>query len=501
MLPDAAEDKTCEVDRNYIKPENLLYHNLLSVQAVLQGVSWQDRLRAGVRHGGSLRLKNQPGNLFLQMSLRISHVTSPDQVGKQVTIRGWVYRLRKQKEKAFVLVRDDRGGVIQCIFPTEMAESLTIESSIEVTGTVSQDSRAPEGGYEIKGERVRIFNIAETDYPIGEYQSDELLLDKRHLALRTRKMVAMAKIRATVLDLGRRWFVENGWMEVTAPTIVKGAVEGGSTLFKLKYFDGEAYLSQSAQLYLEAMIFSLGPVWSLTPSFRAEKSRTVRHLAEFSHLEAEAPWVTLEDILKVQEQLVSYVIQNTIKKGAEELAYLKRDLKDLKKVEPPFERLPYEKAIEILKSKGFMMAEQDGSRREIRIGDDLNIDSERELTMDAGKPIFVVGYPIAVKPFYVKEDTEHMGIGLAADMLAPQGFGEITSGGLREDNIVSITERIEKEGLNPAAYDWYLDLRRYGSVPHGGFGLGIERLMRWITNADDIKDTVLFPRTMSRVSP
>ena len=435
------------------------------------------------------------------MPLRASQIKSPENIGKEVTIRGWVHRLRKQKENAFVLVRDDRGGVIQCIFSADQVAGLTIESSIEVMGVVSQDARAPEGGYEIKGKNIKVFNVAGTDYPIGEYQSDELLLDKRHLALRTRKMVAMAKIRATVLDLGRRWFVDNDWIEVTAPTIVKGAVEGGSTLFKLKYFDEEAYLSQSAQLYLEAMIFSLGPVWSLTPSFRAEKSRTVRHLAEFSHLEAEAPWVTLEDILKVQEQLVSHVIQSTIKERAEELAYLKRDITDLKKVEPPFERLPYVKAIEILRSNGFTIAQEDGSKREIRAGDDLNIDSERELTKDADKPIFVVGYPIAVKPFYVKEDPDHAGVGLAADMLAPAGFGEITSGGLREDNIVSMTERIKKEGLNPAAYDWYLDLRRYGSVPHGGFGLGIERLMRWITNVDDIKDTVLFPRTMSRVTP
>lgn len=435
------------------------------------------------------------------MPLRASQIKSPENIGKEVTIRGWVHRLRKQKENAFVLVRDDRGGVIQCIFSADQVAGLTIESSIEVMGVVSQDARAPEGGYEIKGKNIKVFNVAGTDYPIGEYQSDELLLDKRHLALRTRKMVAMAKIRATVLDLGRRWFVDNDWIEVTAPTIVKGAVEGGSTLFKLKYFDEEAYLSQSAQLYLEAMIFSLGPVWSLTPSFRAEKSRTVRHLAEFSHLEAEAPWVTLEDILKVQEQLVSHVIQSTIKERAEELAYLKRDITDLKKVEPPFERLPYVKAIEILSSKGFTIAQEDGSKREIRAGDDLNIDSERELTKDADKPIFVIGYPIAVKPFYVKEDPDHAGVGLAADMLAPAGFGEITSGGLREDNIVSMTERIKKEGLNPAAYDWYLDLRRYGSVPHGGFGLGIERLMRWITNVDDIKDTVLFPRTMSRVTP
>ncbi len=435
------------------------------------------------------------------MPLRAAEIKSTSHVGEQVSIRGWVHRLRKQKENSFILIRDDRGGVIQCVLPTDRAASLTIESSVEITGVVSQDSRAPEGGFEIKGTDLRIFNAAGTDYPIGEYQSDELLLDKRHLALRTRKMIAIAKIRASVLDYSRKWFVDNGWLEVTPPTIVKGAVEGGSTLFKLRYFDEEAYLSQSAQLYLEAMIFSLGPVWSLTPSFRAEKSRTVRHLAEFTHLEAEAPWVTLDDILNVQEKLVSYVIENTIKARAEELAFLKRDVSDLKKIQPPFDRIPYEKAIELLRSRGFTVTEEDGSRHDISIGDDLNTDSERELTKDAEKPVFVIGYPIAIKPFYVKEDPERSGVGLAADMLAPRGFGEITSGGMREDDIGSITERIKREGLNPDAYDWYLDLRKYGSVPHGGFGLGIERLVRWITNAEDIKDTVLFPRTMSRVSP
>jgi asparaginyl-tRNA synthetase len=435
------------------------------------------------------------------MPLRANEVKSSDYIGREVMIRGWVYRLRKQKENAFVLVRDDRGGVIQCIFPVEKAAQLTIESSVEVTGVVSQDARAPEGGYEIKGNNLRIYNIAGSDYPIGEYQSEELLLDKRHLAMRMRKMIAIAKIRASVLDYARRWFVENNWMEVTAPVIVKGAVEGGSTLFKLKYFDEEAYLSQSAQLYLEAMIFSLGPVWSLTPSFRAERSRTVRHLAEFSHLEAEAPWVTLEGLLKVQEQLISYVIQNTVRERIEELTYLKRDTAELTNIAPPFERLSYEKVIEIIRSKGLMITQEDGSKREIQLGDDLNIESERELTKDATKPIFVVGYPLTIKPFYVKENPQHSGSGLAADMLAPRGFGEITSGGLREDNILSITERIKKEGLDPAAYDWYLDLRNYGSVPHGGFGLGIERLMRWITNVGDIKETVPFPRTISRVIP
>lgn len=435
------------------------------------------------------------------MSVRCNDIKSVDYIGKDVTIRGWVHRIRKQKENTFIILRDDRGGVIQTIFPTEKAAHLTIESSIEITGILRRDPRAPEGGYEIKGNDLKIFNIAGIDFPIGEYQSSELLLDKRHLTLRSRRMIAVAKIRASIIKFAREWFIENDWIEVTTPIIVKGAVEGGSTLFKLKYFDEEAYLSQSAQLYLEAMIFCLGPVWSLTPSFRAEKSRTVRHLAEFSHLEAEAPWVKLEDILVVQEQLISYIVQNTINERAEELDLLKRDVTDLKMLKAPFDRITYNKAIEILQSKGFMMVEEDGSKRSIKWGDDLNIDSERELTKNAIKPIFVVGYPIHVKPFYVKEDSSSKGLGLTADMLAPKGFGEITSGGLREDDIASITKRIEKEGLNPTEYEWYLDLRKYGSVPHGGFGLGIERLIRWITNVVDIKDTVLFPRTISRVTP
>jgi asparaginyl-tRNA synthetase len=435
------------------------------------------------------------------MSVRCNDIKSVDYIGKQVTLRGWVHRIRRQKENTFIVLRDDRGGVIQIIFPTEKAAHLTIQSSIEITGILRRDPRAPEGGYEIKGNDLKTFNIAGSDFPIGKYQSAELLLDKRHLTLRSRRMIAIAKIRASIIKFAREWFMVNDWIEVTAPIMVKGAVEGGSTLFKLKYFDEEVYLSQSAQLYLEAMIFCLGPVWSLTPSFRAEKSRTVRHLTEFSHLEAEAPWVNLEDILVVQEQLISHIVQNTINERAEELDLLKRDITDLKMVEAPFDRISYKNAIEILQSKGFMIIEEDGSKRGIKSGDDLNIDSERELTKNATKPIFVVGYPIQVKPFYVKEDRISRELGLAADMLAPKGFGEITSGGLREDDITLITKRIEKEGLNPTAYDWYLDLRKYGSVPHGGFGLGIERLIRWITNVVDIKDTVLFPRTISRVTP
>jgi asparaginyl-tRNA synthetase len=435
------------------------------------------------------------------MYMRSNNIKSPDYVGQQVTIRGWVHRLRKQKDNTFILIRDDRGGIIQIVIPTEKAVDLTIESSIEVMGILRQDSRAPEGGYEIKANELKIFGLAQVDYPIGEYQSPEILLDKRHLALRTRRMIAIAKIRAFILKFAREWFMENDWIEVTAPIIVKGAVEGGSTLFSIKYFDEEAFLSQSAQLYLESMTFCLGPVWSLTPSFRAEKSRTVRHLVEFSHLEAEAPWVNLEDILSVQEQLVSFIVQNTTKHASEELTLLKINTNELKRIEPPFDRLTYAKAIETLRAKDFMIMAENGNQRTIKHGDDLNIDSERELTKTSLRPIFVIGYPLVVKPFYVKEDPQNKGMGLAADLLATKGFGEITSGGIREDDANTLTKRIEKENMDRGAYEWYIDLRRYGSVPHGGFGLGIERLVRWITNMKDIKDTVLFPRTMSRVTP
>ncbi len=378
---------------------------------------------------------------------RANDIKTPINLGNEVKIRGWVHRLRKQKEKTFILIRDDRGGVIQCVFPTQKVLHLTIESSIEVTGILAKDDRAPEGGYEIRGSSLIVINIADVDFPIGEYQSAELLLDYRHLTLRTRRMIEIAKIRATILKFAREFFIENDWMEVTPPIIVKGAVEGGSTLFKLKYFDEEAFLSQSAQLYLEALIFSLGPVWSLTPSFRAEKSRTVT------------------------------------------------------KTPKPRDRISYYDAIDTLQSRDFKIIDTSGKKRSIDVGDDLNIDSERELTKFARKPLFVTDYPIQIKPFYVKEDVHHKGIGLSADLLAPGGFGEIASGGMREDDILSIKKRMKIEGLDPSSYEWYLDLRRFGSVPHGGFGLGIERLLRWLANIEDIKDTVLFPRTMSRIIP
>jgi asparaginyl-tRNA synthetase len=434
------------------------------------------------------------------LKIRSAELKHDDYIGKYVSIKGWIHRIRKQKENTFLLIRDDRGDIIQCIIDSSKTINLTIESSIEIFGIVQKDPRAPEGGYELKANEINIFSISKNDYPIGEYQSLDLLLDKRHLAIRTRRMTMVSKIRSSVLHFSRKWFTDNDWIEVTPPIIVKGSVEGGSTLFPIKYFDENAYLSQSAQLYLEAMIFSLGPVWSITPSFRAEKSRTVRHLTEFLHLEAEAPWVSLDDLLTFQEELVSYIIQNILKKNKKEFDFLKRNVSELEKISPPFDKITYEKAIDKLRNEGLTIIDRESSRL-IEYGDDLSIESERLLTLNSSKPLFVIGYPLKIKPFYVKEEPSKEGVGLAADLLAPNGFGEITSGGIREDDLQKLEKRMVLEGLQKSNYEWYLDLRRYGSVPHGGFGLGIERLMRWILNLIDIKDTLPFPRTLRRIYP
>ena len=447
------------------------------------------------------RLAEELSGKVLFRDLRIREILSSDYIGKEVTLRGWVYRFRKQKGNTFVLLRDDRGSVIQCVFPSSNLGDLTRESSVQVSGILKQDPRAPEGGFEVKGTDLKIFQLSEKDYPLGEYQSAELLLDNRHLTLRTRKMVEIAKIRSSIFKFLRQWFSDNDWLEITPPLIVKGSVEGGSTLFKLDYFGDQAFLSQSAQLYLEAMIFALGPVWSLTSSFRAERSRTVRHLAEFSHLECESPWVSLEDLLEIHEGLIRYTIDKTIKEREESLDFLKIDANRFTDLEQPFHKITYNQAIEKLKSLDFRIAEPEGKRRSIRWGDDLNIDSERELTAKMMNPLFITEYPIEVKPFYVKENPDRSGTSLTFDLLGPQGYGELSSGGMREDNFKTLSTRIRQAGLDPIDYKWYLELRKYGSVEHGGFGMGVERFLRWFIGIEDIKESVLFPRTMSRVNP
>jgi asparaginyl-tRNA synthetase len=299
------------------------------------------------------------------------------------------------------------------------------------------------------------------------------------------------KVRSEVLRSAREWFDNHGWYETSPPIINKSACEGGSTLFEMKYFDDKAYLSQSAQLYLEAIIYSVENAWSLTPSFRAEKSKTPRHLAEYWHLEGEQAWARFDDILAVEENLISYIANNVADRKSKELEALGRNPYDLQKVVPPFERIPYAEVINILQHKG----------KDIKFGDDLGADDERDLTQDFEKPIFIYGCPTVIKPFYTKINPKDETMVLSADMIAPKGFGEISTGGQREENLDVLINRIIKDGFDPKDYSWYLDTRKYGSVPHSGFGFGVERLIRWMCNLEHIRDTIPFPRTMVRSYP
>ena len=333
---------------------------------------------------------------------------------------------------------------------------MIIESSIEIQGKLEKDLRAVEGGYEVKVDKILIFNVASVDYPIGEYQSDEILLDFRHLSLRTRKMINVGKLSNSLLKYSREWFAkDNCWMEVTTSHIVQSSVEGGSTLFEVKYFNQKAYLSQSSQLYLESMIYCLGPVWTISPSFRAEKSRTIRHLAEFTHLEAEAPWINMTDFITIQEKLIFSIITQIREQNKKELEFLNTAVtKKLDEISIPFEKITYDKAIDNLEeSIECRIRDNDGKERLIEWGDNLKSESERELTKDASNPIFVTNYPLSIrKPFYVKQDPLNEETGLAVDLLAPQGYGEISGGGIREDNLEKLINRMRETDLNPNDY-------------------------------------------------
>jgi asparaginyl-tRNA synthetase len=408
---------------------------------------------------------------------------------EDINIRGWVHRLRKQKDNIFITLRDST-GFIQCILPrTEKYEKVTIESSVELAGKVVSDGRSP-GGYELRCNSMNIVGLAE-DYPIRKDFSIEFLNDVRHLWNRSRKMQNIYKVRHEVLKCAREWFDMSDWYEVSPPILNKSACEGGSTLFEVDYFKDKAFLSQSAQLYLEAMIYTLENVWSLTPSFRAEKSRTPRHLAEYWHLEGEKAWTDFDEILKIEENLISYIVNNVVERRYKELEALGRNPNDLKKINVPFDRIPYADVIKFLQKKG----------KGIKFGDDLGTDEERLLTINKDKPIFIYGCPKNIKPFYTKIDPDDERMVLSADMIAPQGFGEISTGGQREENLKTIIDRIKEEEFSLNDYSWYLDLRKYGSVPHSGFGFGIERLLRWICNLEHIRDTIPFPRTMNRAFP
>ena len=411
---------------------------------------------------------------------------------QKVAVRGWVYRKREGKELIFLVVRDST-GFIQCtvkkISPAwAEAQRLTIESSLTLEGTAREDKRAP-GGYEISAENIVIIGLAET-FPIAKDKSEEFIRDMRHLWLRSRKMNLMMKVRAATLDAARDYFKSQDYTEVSPPMFISAAVEGGSTLFGLKYFDQDLYLTQSSQLYLEILIYSLENVYCIAPSFRAEKSRTIRHLTEYWHMEAEWPFADMNDLMKFEEGLMTHVCQVIGDSCQKEFKEIGADIGKLKTVKAPFPRITYAEAIERLRVKNPTLS----------WGADLGYEDEKVLAEDFGKPFFVYDYPTSIKAFYCKTYRERPEVAMSVDMMVPR-IGEISTGGAREEDKEVLIQRMKAQGLKPEDYEWYLDLRRYGTVPHVGFGMGLERLLTWMLDLDNIIDAIPFPRTTRRFYP
>lgn len=424
--------------------------------------------------------------------IRVQQILEGCCEGKKVQVRGWIYRKRESKKTIFLVVRDPT-GVVQCTVKRDspawkIAEEATIESSVVVSGTVKRDERAP-GGFEIAVENLTVVGLAET-FPITEYQSEEFLRDVRHLWLRSRRMTLIMHVRSELLWYIHEFFRKLGFVEVSPPMFISSACEGGATLFGLKYFDKNLYLTQSAQLYLEALIYSLEKVYCVAPSFRAEKSRTVRHLTEYWHVEAEQAFIGMEEMMKLEENLVTYVCHKVGEKCRKELEALNADANKLLEVKAPFPRITYGEAIERLKEKGF----------KIEWGEDLGYDEEKALAAEFGKPFFIHTYPRQIKAFYCKLHRKNPELVLSADLLVPR-VGEITTGGAREDDKDKLVERLEEFGLRKEDYQWYIDLRRYGTVPHAGFGLGVERLLMWMLDLENVMEAIPFPRTIRRYYP
>jgi len=422
----------------------------------------------------------------------VSEILSGFHTGQKVAVRGWLYRKREGKETIFLVLRDAT-GIIQCTVKKgspawNEAEKLTIESSLALEGVVKEDKRAP-GGYEISAAAITSISIAEL-FPISKDKSEDFLRDIRHLWLRSRRMSSIMKVRADVLEFTREFFKGQGFIEVSPPMFITSACEGGSTLFGLKYFDKDMYLTQSSQLYLEVMIYSLEKVYCIAPSFRAEKSRTIRHLTEYWHIEGEWPFADMNDLMRFEEELVAHICQRTAERCVRELKELHADAAMLASIETPFPKITYTEAVEKLNAKGF----------NLNWGEDLGYDDEKALAKEFGRPFFIYDYPTAIKAFYCKTYRDRPEVAMSADMLVPR-IGEISTGGAREDDKEMLIRRIKEMGMKEEDYDWYLDLRRYGSVPHVGFGLGLERLLTWMLNLENIIDSIPFPRTTRRFYP
>ena len=426
----------------------------------------------------------------------IAEILHGKHTGASVELRGWIYRTRTMGGKAFVVLRDAT-GVIQTTIardkvPPEAfaaAEKALIESSVIVKGSVVADKRAP-GGVEVRASDFHVVHFAEK-YPIQEDQSEEFLLDVRHLWVRSQKMTTMFRIRDSTFRAVHEYFRGRGFWEVSPPMITPAGSEGGSTLFELDYFGKKAYLTQSWQLYAEALVLAMEKIYYVGPSFRAEKSRTTRHLTEYWHAEMGQAWVGMDEVLKHAEGVISHACQVVAEEHPDDVVAVGRTPEFLKAVKPPFERITYDEALKRLKAKGM----------ELEWGKDLRTLEERALTEGKTKPVVVTHYPRVSQAFYKAKDPKDPELVLGFDVIAGDGVGEVVGGSERETDLEVIKKSLVEQGEDPKSYDWYLDSRRYGSVQHAGFGMGMERLIQWICKLDHIRDAVPFPRTPARFAP
>ncbi|MDN4593857.1 asparagine--tRNA ligase [Polycladomyces subterraneus] len=418
-------------------------------------------------------------------------------VGKEVKLGGWLYNKRSSGKIQFLQIRDGSGFIQGVLVKSqvspevwEKANQLTQESSLYVRGTVRQDDRAPSG-YELDVTDIEIIQVAD-EYPIAlKEHGVEFLMDHRHLWIRSPRQQAILRIRAEIIHAIQDYLNHNGFTLVDPPVLTPSSCEGTTTLFHTKYFDEDAYLTQSGQLYMEAAAMALGRVYSFGPTFRAEKSKTRRHLIEFWMIEPEMAFVDHEGNMKIQEELVSHVVQHVLNHCRRELETIGRDIAPLEKVKPPFPRITYDEAVELLKKEGF----------EFEWGEDFGAPHETKIAESFDRPVFITHYPTEIKAFYMKPDPNRPEVVLGADLIAPEGYGEIIGGSQRIDDPQLLEQRFQEHNLPREAYQWYMDLRKYGTVPHSGFGLGLERTVAWICGLDHVRETIPFPRMLNRLYP
>jgi asparaginyl-tRNA synthetase len=423
--------------------------------------------------------------------------------GQEVTIKGWLYNIRSSGKIIFLIVRDGTGLLQAILMKNAVApeifddgKSLTQESSLEITGIVRKvpEGKNAPGGYELDVRDLKVLQLLPVDqpFPIAPKEHGiEFLMDHRHLWIRSARQHAILKIRHEIIKAVRNFFDERGFILVDTPIFTPAACEGTTTLFEVGYFEEKAYLTQSGQLYNEATAAAFGKVYCFGPTFRAEKSKTRRHLTEFWMVEPEVAFAELDDIMVLAEEFISTIVSTVIKNRRTELEALGRDVSKLESVAPPFPRLQYDEAIQLLQENG----------SEIRWGSDLGGSDETILSNKFDRPVMVHRYPSQVKAFYMEPDPTRSELALCVDVLAPEGYGEIIGGGQRASSLDLLNQRIDEHQLPPAAFDWYLDLRKYGTFPHSGFGMGIERAVAWICGLDHVRETIPFPRMLYRLRP